>query len=187
MLQMAVLVLAVGVPGAFVHQQFFGVTLGCFIMRIALVSQWIRAAVENPAGRTTALRYAGGIVVVQASWILRLLLPPELGLASFVGLALLDVSVSAATIAVQSIIASRGVSLDLVIIAAAGLVLWWLYFMESAAEGLSQSPTHSFLWGYGYYPLTAAIALVGAMLTAVSPAGRARRASALSDGRVNAS
>jgi low temperature requirement protein LtrA len=29
--------------------------------------------------------------------------------------------------------------------------------------------------------------LVGAMLTAVSPAGRARRASALSDGRVNAS
>jgi low temperature requirement protein LtrA len=202
MLQMAgVLVLAAGVPDAFAHQQFFGVTLGYFIMRIALVSQWVRAAVENPAGRTTALRYAVGIVVVQAGWILRLLLPAELAIASFVVLALLDVSVpvwaersgmtpwhphhiaeryglftiillgesvSAATIAVQGIIASSGVSLDLVIIAAAGLVLifalWWLYFMESAAEGLSRSPTRSFLWGYGHYPLFAAIAAIGAAL-----------------------
>ena len=202
MLQMAgVLVLAAGVHDAFADQRFFLVTLGYFIMRIALVSQWIRAAIENPAGRTTALRYAGGIIVVQVGWILRLLLPPELGLASFVVLALLDVSVpvwaertamtswhphhiaeryglftiillgesvSAATIAVQGIIASSGVSLDLVIIAAAGLLLifalWWLYFMESAAEGLSKSPSRSFLWGYGHYPLFAAIAAIGAAL-----------------------
>ncbi len=62
LLQMGgVLVLAAGVPAAFEHQNFFGITLGYFIMRIALVAQWMRAAVENPDGRTTAIRYAVGV------------------------------------------------------------------------------------------------------------------------------
>ncbi len=39
-----VLVLAAGVPSAFEHQDFFGITLGYFIMRIGLVAQWVRAA-----------------------------------------------------------------------------------------------------------------------------------------------
>ena len=88
-----VLVIAAGVNSVFEHGNFFAVTMGYLIMRIGLVAQWIRAGIENPAGRTTAFRYAAGIVVVQAGWVLRLLLPAELGLASFVVLALLDVSV----------------------------------------------------------------------------------------------
>jgi low temperature requirement protein LtrA len=70
LLQMGgVLVLAVGVPAAFEHANFFGIILGYFIMRVGLVGQWIRAAIENPEGRTTAIRYAVGITVVQLGWI----------------------------------------------------------------------------------------------------------------------
>jgi low temperature requirement protein LtrA len=94
MLQMAgVLVLAAGVPSAFASQSYFGITLGYFIMRVGLVGQWVRAGVENPLGRRTAFRYAGGITVVQLGWIARLLLPPEFGVWSFLVLALADVSV----------------------------------------------------------------------------------------------
>jgi low temperature requirement protein LtrA len=78
LLQIAgVLVLAAGVPASFEHQNFFGITLGYFIMRIGLVAQWVRAAIENPDGRATALRYAIGVTVVQIGWLARLLLPTD--------------------------------------------------------------------------------------------------------------
>ena len=78
LLQIAgVLVLAAGVPASFEHQNFFGITLGYFIMRIGLVAQWVRAAIENPDGRATALRYAIGVTVVQVGWLARLLLPTD--------------------------------------------------------------------------------------------------------------
>ena len=78
LLQIAgVLVLAAGVPAAFEHQNFFGITLGYFIMRIGLVAQWVRAAIENPDGRATALRYAVGVTLVQVGWLARLLLPTD--------------------------------------------------------------------------------------------------------------
>jgi low temperature requirement protein LtrA len=76
LVQMAgVLVLAAGVPASFEHQNFFGITLGYFIMRVGLVAQWVRAAIENPGGRATATRYAIGVTVVQLGWLARLLLP----------------------------------------------------------------------------------------------------------------
>ena len=94
MVQMAgVLVLAAGVQSAFDKQQYLGITLGYFIMRVGLVGQWVRAGIENPDGRRTAFRYAGAITLVQLGWIARLLLPPELGALSFSLLALADVSV----------------------------------------------------------------------------------------------
>jgi low temperature requirement protein LtrA len=78
LLQIAgVLVLAAGVPAAFEHQNFFGITLGYFIMRIGLVAQWVRAAIENPDGRATARRYAIGVGLVQVGWLARLLLPTD--------------------------------------------------------------------------------------------------------------
>jgi low temperature requirement protein LtrA len=94
MVQMAgVLVLAAGVPTAFADDNFLAVVVGYIIMRIALIAQWLRAARSHPAGRATALRYAGGIAVVQVGWMLRLLLPPEAAIASFVALALLEMAV----------------------------------------------------------------------------------------------
>jgi low temperature requirement protein LtrA len=72
-----VLVLAAGVPAAFEHADFFGITLGYFIMRVGLVAQWVRAGIENPDGRVTAFRYAAGVTVIQLLWLSRLLLPTD--------------------------------------------------------------------------------------------------------------
>jgi low temperature requirement protein LtrA len=38
-------------------------------MRLALISQWLRAARQDPARRKTCLRYAGYLAVVQLGWI----------------------------------------------------------------------------------------------------------------------
>ncbi len=94
LVQMAgVLVLAASVPQALDHGDFLGVVLGYLIMRVGLVAHWLRVAVEHPESRLTALRYAGGISLVQAGWVLRLLVPAQFGTASFVVLALLDMAV----------------------------------------------------------------------------------------------
>jgi low temperature requirement protein LtrA len=100
MVQMGgVLVLAAGVPTAFEDSDYRAVTIGYLVMRIGLVAQWVRAAVEHPAGRRTALRYAAGISVLQLGWLLRLLLAetgvlPEASLVPvFVGLAVLELAV----------------------------------------------------------------------------------------------
>ncbi|GAA1302269.1 low temperature requirement protein A [Pseudonocardia xinjiangensis] len=101
MVQMAgVLVLAAGVPTAADHDDFRIVTLGYLIMRIGLVAQWLRAAVEDPPRRRTALRYAAGITILQAGWVLRLVLVETGVLTSwsalllfFVGLVVLELAV----------------------------------------------------------------------------------------------
>jgi low temperature requirement protein LtrA len=73
MVQMAgVLVLAAGVPVAFDDGDLGAVTLGYAIMRLGLVAQWLRAAVEDPASRATALRYATGITLATVAWVIRL-------------------------------------------------------------------------------------------------------------------
>ncbi|HET6987674.1 MAG TPA: low temperature requirement protein A, partial [Kribbella sp.] len=75
MVQMAgVLVLAAGVPAAADHSDYLLITIGYFIMRIGLITQWLRASFEDPASRRTARRYALGIGVLQVGWILRLFL-----------------------------------------------------------------------------------------------------------------
>lgn len=101
MLQMAgVLVLAAGVPAAADHGDYLGVTIGYLIMRIGLVSQWLRVAAEEPSDRRTALRYAGGISALQVGWFLRLFLVDQGVLSSsgaqllfFVALAILELAV----------------------------------------------------------------------------------------------
>ncbi|MBT2233571.1 low temperature requirement protein A [Nonomuraea sp. NEAU-A123] len=100
MVQMAgVLVLAAGVPAAAGHSDYGIVTLGYLIMRIGLVAQWLRAGLEDPARRRTALRYAVGIIIVTMGWLLRFLfaetgaLPSSAGLLSFVCLVVLELAV----------------------------------------------------------------------------------------------
>lgn len=211
LVQMAgVLVLAAGVPTAFDHGDFTAITIGYLIMRIGLVSQWVRAAIEHPDGRVTALRYAAGITLVQVGWLSRLALPAEWGWWTFVILAALDLSVplwaertgktawhphhiaeryglftiivlgesvSASAIGVQKGLADSGVTAALVTIAAAGLVLlfglWWLYFLEPAAEGLASRRGRSFYWGYGHYFVFASLAALGAALEVAVQAGAA--------------
>jgi len=78
-----VIVLAAGVPAAFESQDFAVVTLGYVIMRVAMVAQWLRAAAGDRAHRRTCVRYAAGTALVQAGWVLRLLLPEPWGLVGF--------------------------------------------------------------------------------------------------------
>ncbi|WP_285113423.1 low temperature requirement protein A [Leifsonia sp. fls2-241-R2A-40a] len=205
-----VLVLTAGVPAAFEHESFTAIIVGYLIMRLALIGQWIRAAVEHPEGRKTALRYAVGIAAVQVLWVAWGFLPPQLAVATFVlGAALelavplwaerpgmtswhphhiaeryglftiivLGESVSASAIGVQSALAQSGFSAALVWIAVAGLVLlfalWWLYFLEPAAEGLRTRRQLSFYWGYGHYFVFASLAALGAGLEVAVQAGAA--------------
>ena len=92
--QMAgVLVLVAGVPTAFAHLDFTMVTFGYVVMRVAMVTQWIRVAHSVPEYRATALRYASGVSLVQVLWLARLLLPTAFGLPSFLLLALAEIMV----------------------------------------------------------------------------------------------
>lgn len=73
-----VLVLAAGVPHAAGDEHDFGLLVaGYVIMRLALIPLWLRVAREHPDCRRTALRYAGGIAVIQAFWVLRTVLLPH--------------------------------------------------------------------------------------------------------------
>jgi low temperature requirement protein LtrA len=196
-----VLVLAAGVPRAFDEADFGVVTLGYVIMRLGLVGQWVRAAVEHPERRRTALRFATGVFVVQLGWVARLWVPEEWAMPTFLALVVLELavpiwaesagmtpwhphhiaerfglfviillgeSVLAATVGVRTALAAGGVSPQLVAIAIAGLVtlvgIWWLYFLEPTGDGLARHRGRGFYWGYGHYPLFAAIAATGAGL-----------------------
>jgi len=71
-----VLILAAGVSRAFGDHDFAVVWLGYVVMRLALVTQWLRVARSvRGAERTMALTYAGGVVVCQIGWLALLLVP----------------------------------------------------------------------------------------------------------------
>jgi low temperature requirement protein LtrA len=91
-----VLVLAAGVPRAFDDGDFTVVVVGYLIMRLALTLQWLRAA-RGATGRarTAALRYARGLVAVQAAWVALLLLPEAVWVWGFVPLAIAELAVPA--------------------------------------------------------------------------------------------
>jgi low temperature requirement protein LtrA len=81
------LILAAGVPDAMDGSDFAVITFGYVVMRLAMVTQWLRAAAADPPHRHSSLRFAAGIALVQLGWVLRLLLPEGLGMASFLVLA----------------------------------------------------------------------------------------------------
>ncbi|MDQ0749100.1 low temperature requirement protein LtrA [Streptomyces africanus] len=89
-----VLVLAAGVSRAFGEHEFFVVWLGYVIMRLAMAAQWLRAArsAEGPE-RTTALRYAGGLLACQVGWLGLLFLPEGARTWWFLVMALLEMCV----------------------------------------------------------------------------------------------
>ena len=94
LVQMAgALILAAGVPQALNDYDFLVVTIGYAVMRVPMVLQWLRAAREHPDGRRTARRYALGIAVVQALWLLRLLLPHPVDYVGFVVLVLAEIAI----------------------------------------------------------------------------------------------
>ncbi|CAM3888199.1 low temperature requirement protein A [Smaragdicoccus niigatensis] len=92
LLQMGgVLVLAGGVPAAF-NGNLGVIVLGYVIMRVAMIGQWLRAARQHPESRATTMRYAIGIVVVQAAWVGMLFIPKPLSLIVIVILILTELA-----------------------------------------------------------------------------------------------
>ena len=87
-----VLVLASGVP-RIAQGGFTTVTIGYAVMRIGLVAMWLRAAREHPERRSTAMRYALGILGVQALWLARLALPAAWSLPGLCLLIALELSI----------------------------------------------------------------------------------------------
>ncbi|MBN6041826.1 low temperature requirement protein A [Amycolatopsis sp. 195334CR] len=85
------LVVAAGVPRAF-EGEFDVVVGGYVVMRLAMVTQWLRAARSDVDCRPTSLRYAAGIVVAQLGWVLWLFLPEGVQLPGFVVLMLVEVA-----------------------------------------------------------------------------------------------
>ncbi len=92
MVQMAgVLVIAAGLPAALEHGDFGAVALGYVIMRLGLVAQWLRVAVDDPASRGMALRHAIGITIAQVAWVLWLGL--DATLLFFAGLVVFELAI----------------------------------------------------------------------------------------------
>lgn len=66
---------------------------GYVVMRLAMVTQWLRAAHGDPARRATALRYASGIAAVQLLWVGMLAVPPAWVVPGFFALVALELLV----------------------------------------------------------------------------------------------
>lgn len=78
LIQMAgALVLAAGVESVFTEFDFTMGLIGYIIMRLSLVSQWLRVARHNPEHRITAIRYVVGMTLCQLGWTILILTSPE--------------------------------------------------------------------------------------------------------------
>lgn len=89
------LILAAGVSAMFAAHAPNGATIvGYVVMRAAMVTQWLRVANSGPDRRRTALRYAGGVTLVQVAWAASFL-AGMLTLPAFVVLAAAELSVPA--------------------------------------------------------------------------------------------
>lgn len=88
-----VIVLAIGTGPAMREMDFSLILAGYFIMRFALVTQWLRAARSHPDYRRTSLRYATGISVVQLCWLFILVVPASFTLPLFIVLVLAELAV----------------------------------------------------------------------------------------------
>jgi low temperature requirement protein LtrA len=81
------LILAAGAAKALEHFDFTIITGGYIIMRLAMMSQWLRAAYSDPERRRACLRYAAGILLLQIGWLARLAPDGHGSLPTFIVLA----------------------------------------------------------------------------------------------------
>ncbi|XIE78889.1 low temperature requirement protein A [Streptomyces sp. SBR177] len=90
-----VLILAAGVSRAFEEHDFLVVYVGYVVMRLALSSQWLRAAhhAADAAERTMCRRYAAGVVACQIGWLALLFVPEDARPYVFLVMALAEMAV----------------------------------------------------------------------------------------------
>jgi low temperature requirement protein LtrA len=78
------LIIASGIERVFIQHDFSIAVFGYIVMRVAHISQFLRAARDDPAHRPAALRYAIGIGLVQVGWVIFLSLPEQLQIFGFI-------------------------------------------------------------------------------------------------------
>lgn len=80
------LVAAAGVPRFFAGESHVTMTLGYGIMRVGLITCWLRAGFDDadPGRRRTARRYAFGVSLCQVCWIALLFAPNEVWMWSWI-------------------------------------------------------------------------------------------------------
>jgi low temperature requirement protein LtrA len=95
MVQMiGVIVLANGLPRMFAsiehgkHLDNSIIVLGYVIMRVAMLSQWLRAAKQDPPRRRACLTYAYAIIIAQVGWILQIFLDFSVAVSVVIALVL---------------------------------------------------------------------------------------------------
>ncbi len=95
------LFVAAGVERGFDERDFSLVGVGYTIMRLALVSLWLRAAAADPdpARSASAKRYAYGIVLLQVGWIGMIAVPTGWVVPVFLVLALAEMAIPWLTVA----------------------------------------------------------------------------------------
>lgn len=79
MVQMiGVLILALGLPRMFasieegVHLDNSVMVLGYVVMRLAMLTQWLRAARQDPGRRRACLTYAAALAIAQVGWVIQI-------------------------------------------------------------------------------------------------------------------
>jgi low temperature requirement protein LtrA len=87
------LILAAGIGPAFEERDFTIAVIGYVVMRIALVTQWLRAARDDPERWKTAYRYAMGVTACQVGWVVASFLPTDRWLWAFMVFAPLELLV----------------------------------------------------------------------------------------------
>lgn len=90
-----VLVLAAGIPAAMDRDRYTLIVIGYVVMRLAMISQWVRAGLADPPRRRVAYSYAVGIGVVQIGWVAWLAAPPAWVPWIFLALMLCELAVPA--------------------------------------------------------------------------------------------
>jgi low temperature requirement protein LtrA len=174
------LILAAGVPDAMDGSDFAVITLGYVVMRLAMVTQWLRAAAADPPHRRSSLRFAAAIAVVQLGWVLRLALPEGLGMASFLVLAAAELAIpiwaerAAPTSWHPGHIAERYGLFTLIVLGecvlASTVAIQTALDENAALADLATTAAGGLLtvfgmwWGYGHYLVFASAAAVGAGL-----------------------
>ncbi|MGH8876601.1 MAG: low temperature requirement protein A, partial [Stackebrandtia sp.] len=94
LVQMAgALTMAAGIADAMAEHQFTVMVAGYVLMRLAMITQWLRAAACDPARRAATLRYAGGIAVAQLCWVGWLWIPAKAQIPFFLAFAVVEVLV----------------------------------------------------------------------------------------------
>jgi low temperature requirement protein LtrA len=88
------LVFAAGIP-RFEHGDLRVGVAGYVLMRLALVTLWLRASRGDPPRRAGARRYALGVAVVQSAWVGLLFAPTDLRLPGFWALVVVEVLIPA--------------------------------------------------------------------------------------------